>query len=140
MIETAELIHKIFQGQIIVYYNIEYLYSSLTDIYLALILLLIHKNVNSSILTQEESSIISKSQLLLPPEQARKNTLYQVQKLRQSGLMALRIPSKIEQRNIEFRNSTLLQNNYILGIGTELGELRIKSKEMLESLSKFFRN
>ena len=81
------MIHKIFQGQIIVYYNIEYLYSSLTDIYLALIPLLIHKI--TPILTQEESSIISKSQLLLPPEQARKNTLYQVQKLRQSGLMAL---------------------------------------------------
>jgi len=140
LIETAELIHKIFQGKIIVYYNIEYLFSSLTDIYLALIPLLINKIANSSILTQEESSIISKSQLLLPPEQVRKNTLYQVQKLRQSGLMALRIPSEIEQRNIQFRNSTLLQDNYILGIGTELGELRIKSKEMLESLFKLIRN
>ena len=65
MIETAELIHKIFQGKIIVYYNIEYLFSSLTDIYLALVPLLINKTANSSILTSEESSIISKSQLLL---------------------------------------------------------------------------
>lgn len=131
---TPKLVTREFPSQLIIYYNLEYPLSVLSDIYLCLIPLLLAPSFKSSVLAHEDCSLLSQvysSDIHI----LRSLVKSLVQMSRYSGIICLRTQSSPNQ----FIDN-LLSSETLIGLGSIDSELRLQSSTTYQTLLRFFKD